>query len=451
MSQPSESMRPAEPAGGADRQGVVLLVDDEPNILTSLKRALRPENLHIITAGSGREGLDILRGETVDVVISDMRMPEMDGAEFLGEVAHGWPRIVRILLTGYADLGSTVDAINRGGIFQYLSKPWEDHELSIAIRNALEKKFLEDERLRLQALTEAQNAELKSLNEDLERRVEARTRELRAALERLDNAHSTLKRNFVATVKVFSGVLEARDPALAGHSKRVAELARVLGQLLHLGEEDMQHLLFAALLHDIGKVGLPDSLLTRPFNALPGPERARVARHPVIGEALLMGLESLQEAARLIRAQHERYDGRGYPDGLAGEAIPLGARILALANDYDALQVGTLYTQRLMPGEVLDYICDNRGKRYDPAVVDALLRHLRGESPRPAAVVGRIVQPDELRPGMVLARDLVTRDRLLLLSEGFVLDDKLIEKIQKFGQVLGEEFQVCIRDDWQGG
>lgn len=441
----------AAPTDAAARQGTVLLVDDEPNILTALKRVLRPENLRVLTAGSGREGLDILRGEAVDLVISDMRMPEMDGAQFLGEVSREWPRTVRILLTGYSDFDATVDAVNRGKIFQYLSKPWEDQELLLAVRNALEKKFLDDERLRLQALTERQNAQLKVLNEGLERRVEERTRELRTAMERLNSAHAALKRNYVASVRVFAGILETRDPSLAGHSKRVAELGRTLGQLLQLGDEDMQHLLFAALLHDIGKVGLPDTLLTKPFNALPGAERARVAKHAVIGEGLLMGLEALHEAARLIRSHHERYDGQGYPDGLAGAAIPLGARILALANDYDALQIGTISTQRLSAQETIEFIRDNRGKRYDPAVVDAFLQHMRGVAPKPAALAGRIFRPVDLRPGMVLARDLLTRDKLLLLSEGFVLDQKLIDKIQKFEEALGEEFQVCIVDPRRDG
>ena len=440
------------PAPEADtaQPAVVLLVDDEPNILTALKRVLRPEKLRVLTATSGREALDILAAEPVDLVISDMRMPEMDGAQFLAEVVRAWPRTVRILLTGYADLESTIAAVNRGGIFQYLAKPWEDHELLLTVRNGLERKFLEDERKRLLQLTQAQNAELRDLNEGLERRVAERTRDLRAAMGRLDRAHADLKQTYVASVRVFSGIIEMRDPGLAGHSKRVAELARAIGQIMGMREDELQHLLFAALLHDIGKVGFPDELLNKPYQSLNSQERARVGKHAIIGEGMLMGLPSLQEAARLIRFHHERHDGKGYPEGLSGNAIPLGARILALANDYDALQIGSLSGRRMEPWDAWEYIHRNSGTRYHPAVVEALDQHLKGEPEKAARADAVRLGTAELRPGMVLARDLVTRRKMLLLSEGFVLEERLIGKIQKFEEVLGEEFQIHVREPGDG-
>lgn len=432
-------------------KGTVLLVDDEPNILTALKRVLRPEKLRVLTANGGQEGLELLRSESVDVVVSDMRMPEMDGARFLEEVASRWPTTVRILLTGYADHDATVAAINKGSVFQYLSKPWEDHDILLVIRNALEKRFLEEERLRLEQLTRAQNVELKALNENLELRVKERTHELRAAMAKLEEAHVALKRNYAASVKVFSGVMEARDASLAGHSKRVAEMARSIGQVMELNEEDSQNLLFAALLHDIGKVGLPDELLAKPFSMLPAQERAQVARHTVIGEGLLMGLAPLQEAARLIRSHHERHDGKGYPDRLTGAHIPLGARILAVANDYDALQIGTLARQRMSPVEAAKFIRENRGKRYDPEVTEAFIHFLKHGVPTKKTTGARSMRASELLPGMVLARDLTMRDKLLLLSEGFHLNETLIQKIRVFERSVGEELQIFVREHTQAG
>ena len=137
----------------------LLLVDDEASILSSLRRLLRPAGYVIHTAESGRAGLEILEREPVDLVISDMRMPEMNGAQFLEQVRQRWPATMRILLTGYADVSSTIDAINRGEIYRYISKPWDDNQLTLTIRDALETSRLRDENARLLALTRAQNAE----------------------------------------------------------------------------------------------------------------------------------------------------------------------------------------------------------------------------------------------------------------------------------------------------
>lgn len=158
--------------------GVVLLVDDEPNILAALRRLFRRDGHRLLTATGGAEALQVLEREGVDVVISDMRMPGMDGAAFLEQVAARWPGTVRILLTGYADLGSAVAAVNRAGIHRYLSKPWDDEELRRTVREALERKRLEQERRRLERLTYRQNEQLQELNARLEEKVAERTREL---------------------------------------------------------------------------------------------------------------------------------------------------------------------------------------------------------------------------------------------------------------------------------
>jgi response regulator RpfG family c-di-GMP phosphodiesterase len=220
---------------------------------------------------------------------------------------------------------------------------------------------------------------------------------------------------------------------------------------MELNEEDSQNLLFAALLHDIGKVGLPDELLAKPFSMLPAQERAQVARHTVIGEGLLMGLAPLQEAARLIRSHHERHDGKGYPDRLTGAHIPLGARILAVANDYDALQIGTLARQRMSPVEAAKFIRENRGKRYDPEVTEAFIHFLKHGVPTKKTTGAMAMRASELLPGMVLARDLTMRDKLLLLSEGFHLNETLIQKIRVFERSVGEELQIFVREHTQAG
>lgn len=423
----------------------LLFVDDEASILSSLRRLFRPQGYRILTAGGGAEGLAVLEKEAVDLVVSDMRMPEMDGAQFLEQVRNRWPQVVRILLTGYADVGSTIAAINRGEIYRYIAKPWDDNEIVLTIRDALERKRLEAENTRLNELTTRQNEELKVLNSSLEQKVVERTAELQQTVSFLDQAHRELKKGFLATVNVFSGLIELRGGKLAGHSRRVADHARQLTRRLGLDEATQQDVLLAALLHDIGKLGLPDHVIEKPFLSLPAEVRAEVMKHPAKGAMVLMGIPQLKNVAPLVRHHHECWDGSGYPDGLAGLALPLGARILAVANDYDALQMGTLVSRPLKPAEALTYLVENRARRYDPTVVDAFAA-LIAESIKDT-IAELPMRPPQLKPGMVLARDLLHHDGYLLLARDHAIDEKIIEQLQDIERADPRPLTVYIRQE----
>ena len=428
-----------------ERPLTLLFVDDEPGILASLRRLFRPHGYKILTAESGAEGLEVLGREEVDLVVSDMRMPNMDGAKFLREVRARWPQVVRLLLTGYADIASTIDAINQGEIYRYISKPWDDEEIVRTIKDSLERKRLERENVRLAELTRRQNEELKALNAGLEQKVAARTAEVQQTLAFLEQAHRELKRGFMATVRVFSGLIELRGSKLAGHSRRVAEHARNLAQRLGLDEAATQDVLMAALLHDIGKIGLPDAVLDRPFNSLPPDVRGEVMKHPATGQMVILGVAQLKGAATLIRHHHECYDGTGFPDRLVGLAIPMGARILAVTNDYDALQMGLLVNRALKPTEALAFIVDNRGKRYDPQVADvfaAMLAETLSD-----AVIEVPMRPGTARPGMVLARDLMHKDGYMLLAKGQVLDGTVLEQLVRAESIEGVKLTLYIRQE----
>ncbi|RKT58652.1 response regulator receiver modulated metal dependent phosphohydrolase [Azonexus fungiphilus] len=427
----------------------LLLVDDEPSILSALRRLFRPQGYRIFTAESGAAGLAILEQETIDLVISDMRMPEMDGATFLKAVRQRWPRAMRILLTGYADITSTVSAINEGEIYRYIAKPWDDTEMLTVVREACERQRLESENRRLTALTQAQNDELKTLNASLEQKVAERTAELRQALSFVEQAHGELKKSFMTSVQVFAGLIELRSgPAgkqLAGHGRRVAEHARAVARRLALSDGEAQNIMLAGLLHDIGKIGLPDDLLGKPWNTLSGEQRALVMKHPAIGQNILIGIERFRDAALIVRHHHECYDGSGYPDRLAGLAIPLGARILMVANDYDALQVGTLVQRPLKPAEALDFIAENSGKRYDPGVVEVFVK-LIGETLKEGPVELPL-RTMHLKPGMTVSRDLMHRDGYLLLAAGSVLKAEIISQLVRMEQVEQHNLTVHIRQE----
>lgn len=409
----------------------VLFVDDEQNILNALRRLFRAEGYRIFIANGGAEGLAVFEQEHIDLVISDMRMPNMTGAQFLEQVRLRWPETVRILLTGYADMSSTIDAINKGQIYRYIAKPWEDNDILLTVRQALERKRLEREKARLEELTLRQNEELAALNAGLEEKVRERTAELRRTMQQVELAHEKLKRNFFDSIRIFSSLLEMREGSMGGHSRRVADLTRRLAQRLAVSDADSQTIMLAALLHDIGKIGLPDRILKQPFVSLNAPDRAEFVKHPVKGEAALMGLEQLHDAAKLVRAHHERYDGRGYPDGVDGRNIPLGAMILGIVNDYDELVTGRLLVDRLTPAEALVFIADAAGRRYDPRVAEAFVT-LMGGVDESVALRDVALPTRELKAGMVLTRDVMAKDGLLLLSRDYVLSDKVIEQLRNY-------------------
>lgn len=427
-----------------ESQPVLLFVDDEPNILRALRRVFHGQGYRLLLAQGGEEGLAFLRQERVDVVISDMRMPGMDGAQFLEHVRAGWPDVVRILLTGYSEISATVAAINRGEIYRYIAKPWDDNDILLIVREALAQKRLKAENIRLLAVTQSQNAELKALNANLETLVASRTAALKQAMKRLELSNTQLKKSFFNTVNAFSGLIEMREGRLGGHSRRVANQARRLARGMGMAESEIQDVMLAGLLHDIGKIGLPDDILKKPFNTLTADERNMMVRHPVTGELALMSVESLSGPAKLIRHHHERFDGNGYPDGLAGLAIPLGARVLAVVNDYDSLQLGTLVNRPISAAEARRFIADNAAKRYDPEVVRVFLEHYAdGDASRIAEDedITLPYRPADLKPGMVLAHDLMHREGYLLLAHGFVLDARMIEQLVRLER---SESQVLV-------
>jgi response regulator RpfG family c-di-GMP phosphodiesterase len=425
-------------------QQAVLFVDDEPNILSALKRLFRPQGYQIFTADSGAAGLEIISQNKIDLVISDMRMPEMNGAQFLEKVRIASPESIRILLTGFADISSTIDAINKGQIYRYISKPWEDNDITTSVRHALEQKQLALEKIRLEALTKNQNEELKDLNANLEAKVKARTEEVRQTMGFLEIAHDKLKKSFFTSIHIFSNLMELRESSMAGHSRRVANLAHKLALRIGMSEVEAQEVMIAGMLHDIGKIGFPDYLLNKPFSALSNEERETVAKHPVIGQNALMSLEQLSGSALLIRSHHERFDGLGYPDGLTGLAIPLGARVLMVANDYESVQLGHLMTNRLNAQDAQTFIQQGRGKRYDPQVVDAFVELMRTRDDQ-AKEKEIAVRSGQLKNGMILARDLVAKDGWLLLAKDYQITNVLIEQLRKYEKSDGHTLTIHVR------
>ncbi|MDY7573003.1 HD domain-containing phosphohydrolase [Actimicrobium sp. CCI2.3] len=427
---------------------LILLVDDEPNILSALCRLFRNENFKILIADSGAAGLELLAQHPVDLVISDMRMPVMSGAQFLEEVRIWWPDTVRLLLTGHADIATILDAINRGEIYRYITKPWDDNDILLTVRHALEHKLLEQERRRLEALTLLQNSELVMLNDSLATKVRERTAELEQARDNLVELNTELKTHFLLSIKVFSNLIEMRGGNLAGHSLRVADLARQLAVQLGCDDTTTKDIYLAAMMHDIGKIGLTDDMLKLPRAVMSREQSSEYRKYPIQGEQLLMPLTELRGAAKLVRAQQERFDGSGYPDGLNGHDIPLGARILALVSDYDNLQTGQIYPRKIWPDEAREMLLQDHGKQYDPQLVTALFRMLDSLAGNAETARNAIQIPAAtVQPGVTLAQDLVLPNGSLLLAAGHFIDRSMCRQIIAFDKTLAQPLLLSIYAD----
>lgn len=404
----------------------ILCVDDEPYILAALMRLLRSTGHRVLTADNGAAALAVLEQEPVDLLISDMRMPAMSGSELMQKVRTRWPHVIRLLLTGHSDVSATISAINDGQVHRYLTKPWSDAELLLTIKESFEHKFLEEEKRRLEALTLRQNDELKHLNAHLEGLVAERTKDLEVA-------HDRLKKNYFNSIKAFSNLIELRGGQLMGHARRVADLSLKTAKAMRLDEAQTNDVLIAALLHDIGQIGLSDALMHKATARLTPSEAASYRLHPIYGEQALMGQDDMQSAAALIRAHHERFDGQGFPDGLREQEIPLGARILAVVDTYEDLMTGHVVKDHLASSEARLVLERGRGTQFDPDVLDAFIGLFASPSP-PSDRQALLLRPHELQPGMVMASDFLSPQGVLLLATEHVLTTALIERIRLFEQ-----------------
>jgi putative nucleotidyltransferase with HDIG domain len=342
----------------------VLCVDDEPNILSSLRRMLSLEGFEVFTADSGAQALELLAKDTVNVIISDMQMPGMHGVELLEKVRQQWPHTMRLMLTGASDMSGAIEAINQGAIYRYIAKPWNDEELLSTIRAAIAFGTLANEHDRLEALTIAQKASLNEMVDTLESRVQERTEDLRAA--------------YIASIKAFSNILELRRPDLLPHSRRVATLAMKMAKVAGLSEDECQSIYIAGLLHDIGKIGLSDRILNTKFIELPLADAKVYRTHTTMGEKTLNTLEDMQGVAAIIRSHHEYFNGTGFPDGLTGKDIPIGARIVAIVEAYEELQSGDYAKVESTPADAVRVILSNKGKLFCPDMTEAFVKALRG-------------------------------------------------------------------------
>lgn len=352
----------------------VLFVDDEVNILKSLTRLFKAEPVATFVARSAREALEILEYESIQVVISDQNMPDSPGVALLAEVRRRHPEIVRILLTGYAEMAVAVAAINHGEIFRLVTKPWNDQELRAAVRQALDTYTMRREIERLNSVARQQNRELSRMNRTLESKVVERT-------QQLEDKNQELRLAYVSTVRALAEAIDAKDPYTRGHSERVGVYSSRVARELACEPRFIERIYLAGLLHDVGKIGIPDAIIAKP-GRLTDEEYELIKRHPEIGARILEPVSFLSDVVDCVRHHHEWYDGswRGYPDRLVAGKIPLPSRIILVADTVEAMTSDRPYRKGLSLDRVIEELHRFSGTQFDPTVVDACLALLERES-----------------------------------------------------------------------
>lgn len=346
----------------------ILIVDDEREI-TEILADLLSEDYECLKAGSAEEALDYLRDGQFHLVISDITMPGMSGLEMIPDVKRLSPDTVVVMISGMQTVESAIRAL-RLGAFDYLMKPFDLRQVEAVVKRALEHYELVVAKQRYE--------------NHLEELVEQRTVELDRALNSLEGAYRS-------TLKALTAALETRDSETHGHSERVVTYSLRLGHEYGLNSEQMKSLEFGSLLHDIGKIGVPDSILRKPAK-LTEEEWVRMREHPLHGQQILRGIEFLQGAARVVAQHHEKWDGSGYPIGLSGEEIDVCARIFAVADAFDAITSDRVYRRGKSYEAAAKELDDWAGKQFDPKVVEAFHRvpkedweelHRRSLMPKP--------------------------------------------------------------------
>ncbi len=427
----------------------ILLVDDEDSIIKSLKRLFRKEDYHIITASGGHEGLELLKtfGKPISLIISDQRMPQMSGTQFLEKARDIFPDAIRFLLTGYSDMGAIIDAVNQGGIHRYLNKPWNDNDLLLQVRHAIEQYELVLENKRLLVLTRKQNKELNELNKDLEKKVQERSREILDKNKELSRLNKELEASLYNSVRAFVSLAEMHAPSLAGHGRRVSHLSNEIALLFDLPETEVTQIEIAGLLHDTGKIGFPQKLINYTNNNWSPEEIELFRRHPEEGQETVRFIKKLDHVGLLIRSHHECYDGQGYPDKLREDSIPLGSRIIAVADAWDKIVNLKVHTKSIIKNylndkeitqdhvneeELLQRAAVHHLKQkafisYDPDVVKVFLNLIRTQGVQEYRQETRSV--NELKEGMVLAMSLYTSSGRFLLPHKTVLTGDHISKL----------------------
>lgn len=349
----------------------VLIVDAEKNICDLLKTLLSHNGYEVTTTGTAKSGIEFFRAQAFDLIFLDLKLPDMDGADVLELIKNHSPQTAVIIITGYPSFRTAQLALKIGVVQDYITKPFTLESIVISLNRIGNILKLRHEREQLMKGLEKQNVLLADQGKLLEKKVRARTKKLK-------EVYDALKSTYFDTLKTLAEAIDARDHYTATHSQSVVKIALLIAAKMHLSSREKNIIRQACELHDIGKIAVPDNILNKP-QLLRAEEFEIIKIHSVKGEEILRPLSFLQRVATLVRQHHEQWDGKGYPDGLKEKEIDLGARIIAVADVYDAMTSSRVYRERIFnKAEVAEEIKKKSGMQFDPKVVEAFLQIVDG-------------------------------------------------------------------------
>jgi putative two-component system response regulator len=322
----------------------LLIVDDEKTIRKLLRRKLSAEGYQCLEADSAAQALAELRNNSISLVILDIKLPGKSGVQLIPEISLSYPTTMIIMATATTDTSTAVHCMKQGA-YDYLTKPFNLDEVVLSVTKALERRRLE--------------LENRMYQQHLEEKVTEQARKIRTSL--------------MNAIAALANALEAKDKYTSGHSQRVAEIATSIAGELVLSTASVEKIRLAGLVHDIGKIGVREDILEKQ-GKLTSEEYMHITDHCELGERILAPLVEDEEILRIVKHHHERYDGSGYPDQLSGKQILLGARILAVADTYDAITSDRPYRQAMSLEAARIEISQRKGTQFDPEIVDAFLR-----------------------------------------------------------------------------
>ncbi len=337
----------------------ILVVDDEEAIREVVSTMLESKGYHCTAVQNGRVAQEQVKKSTPDLVLSDMIMPEMDGLKFLEWMRQYDPEVPVIMVTAIHDISTALEAIRRGA-YDYILKPFEKDQLFLGVGRALQHRRL--------------IIENRSYQSNLEQLVEERTAQLTGALAQLDAKHAELEQSYDETLEALGSALDLKDAETEGHCQRVTAFCISIAKEMPVPAPELYLpiLARAAFLHDIGKMGIPDKILRKP-GPLNDDEKQIMRKHCQDGYNMLIRIPFLRDAAEIVLAHQEFYDGSGYPRGLKGDQIPLGARIFTVADSLDAMISDRPYRRALPMSHARDEIQRCSGSQFDPNVVEVFM------------------------------------------------------------------------------
>jgi len=412
----------------------IQLIDDDAFVRELLSEALKERKFLVCEAIDGRDGLIQFQKHDPDVVLLDLRMPKFDGFQVLKSLVDNSPNTPVIIVSGEGTMEDVIKAL-RLGAWDYIIKPIHDFALlEYSIKKVYERAQLIEENEENQRL-------LHKLNKNLESKVSERTQQLETALNELDGANSILKKQHVETIKILSRIIELRPGLIKGHAKFVAEKSALIAKELGIDNNEVQTIMVAGLLLQIGKMSIPDKILERAIYNMQKHERKEFMQHAVEGEKLLVDIPHLKEASYLIRCQYEKYDGSGTPNGLKEEQIPIGTRILVILRDFFNYTNGFTTGKKMVMSDTIKQMMRFKGKTYDPDILDLFVTIVTGKPYEPHKLILE-TEWFKLQEGMHISQ---VKHKGTIYIKNVVATVEIIEQIKKLRYQLGAGLIIKVQ------